>query len=171
MRRLRRTALTACALGPVLGAVLTLAGCSTPGPTSSGPSPAPAPASADPVLSASDGTAPADPALTFCGQVRANGGTGASFGPVLLTDRKQRLTKDVDAKLAAMGDVRPPTEIVEPWALQKRTLQRVEVAARQLSDDESLGDLPPTVNLRDFHGGAIDEAQDELTDYWFAHCR
>lgn len=177
MRRAARTALTVCALGPGLAAVLALGACGTAGPagtTTAGPSatsaPAPAPGSTGSGPGASSPGTPADAALTFCREVRANGGTGASFGPIPTFYRKKPLLADVRDKLAAMGTLTPPAEIGKPWALQKRTLRRVEAAAGKLKSDQALGELPE-VDPKDFHGGAIDEAQDTLTDYYFAHCR
>ena len=102
-------------------------------------------------------------AHTFCSQVEANGGSGASFGPIPTFYRRTQLLADVDDKLHTMGDIVPPTEIAEPWARQKSALLDVKAAAEQLYNGESLRGVPPHPEL--------DQAQDTLTKYWFAHCR
>lgn len=166
-----RSARDRCPSFAVLAVVLVLGACgpsgsstpASPAPTSSVPSPAVAPSSAGPA------TAP-DPGAAFCLEVQANGATGASFGPVVLSYRKQQLLDDVRDKLDAMGQVRPPAEIAEAWALQKRTLLRIEAAAARLSDGQALGDASAPTDVRDLHGGTIDRAQETLTDYYFAHC-
>lgn len=176
MRRVaRRTtalaaAVTSCVLG--LGACggQTPAGPAAPStvaPTSAA-SPA-APASSAPA--GSTGSGQSDPVVAFCRDFRANGGTGASFGGVPLFYRKEPLLKDLRERLDAMGDLRPPSEIAKPWALQEKTLLRIRSAAEQLRNDQTLYDDPTLPDPRTFHGGDIDEAQDTLTDYYFAHCR
>ena len=170
----RRRPLLRLLAATALASLLALGACGTSEPvTVASPASAPAsePGSAPPSTpgGSASGT-PTEPAAAFCAEIRAQGANGASFGPIPTFYRKKPLLSDVRDKLEAMGTVAPPSEVAKPWALQKRTLLRVEKAAGRLSSDQTLADLPD-VDLRSFHGGAIDKAQDTLTDYYFAHCR
>jgi hypothetical protein len=100
----------------------------------------------------------------FCDDLKANGATGASFGPPQIFLPKEDLVDEVSRGLAVMGDLAPPDEIAADWTLRKDYLAKLKAAADKLPDGGTLND--PAMAPDD----ATNDASSKITDYWFATC-
>jgi len=140
-------------LGVILaaGAVSTalLAGCS---PTTTTAEPG-----TDPGQTADAPAASGD----FCSEFEANGGTGATVGPLQTWLVKEDILPDVQGRLDAMGDIEPPAEIADAWTIMKDYYSDLLAATEALPAGGYLTDPSLT--------GAPDEYQ-VVVDYYFATC-
>lgn len=101
----------------------------------------------------------------FCAEFEANGGTGASIGPVQTWLPKEQLLPDVQSRVDVMADIEPPTEIAAEWAAMKTYYSDLLVAAEGLPEGGTLA------SVENFD--ALAEAPQEyevVTDYVFASC-
>lgn len=127
-------------------ALALLAGCAVP----SGPAP----------QATSDGSAD-DAAGDFCSEFEANGGTGATIGPLQTWLAKEDLLPDVQSRVDAMGDISGPGEIASEWDTMRTYYTDLLAAVEELPAGGRLTD-PSLVQ-------APDEYQ-AVTDYYFATC-
>ena len=101
----------------------------------------------------------------FCDTFAANGGTGATIGPVLTFATKEEIVPDVRERLDAMGDLEPPAEIAAEWGLMKQYYTDLLAAAEALPDGANLAGSPEYDSLA--------EAPDEyhaVSDYILDAC-
>jgi len=167
MTRLHRLTIAAAAIS-----MLTLGGCAggndaQPPTRSAAPDSQPR-ASGGPTTPPAATTHPAsapsqNSAQAFCAELKANGATGASFGPIPFFYPQDLLLKDLRTKLADMGDAVPPKEIADDWRRQKTQVKKVEKAAKRMRPGQN---LDPGLAGSD----KVKQAQHNLTDYWFDHC-
>lgn len=137
----------------ILGLTLTLAGC---GGSDGGKD------TSKPTNTAAKTTAAGG---DFCDGLKANGATGASFGPPQIFLPKADLIEETGRGLAVMGDLTPPDEIAAEWKVRKDYLAKLKAAADKLPDGGTLND--PALAPDD----ATNAASGKLTDYWFASCQ
>ena len=74
----------------------------------------------------------------FCTEFEANGGTGATIGPLQSWVTKEDLLPDVQGRLDAMGDIVPPAEISSEWDVMKTYYTDVLAAVEQLPEGGTL---------------------------------
>jgi hypothetical protein len=136
----------------LLGLALTLAGCGGSDDSKDTPK-------------ASDkAAATKDAGGDFCGELKSNGATGASFGTVEIYLPKADLVEKADKALAVMGDATPPDDIAAEWKVRKDYLTKFKAAAEKLPEGGKFSD--PSVAPDD----ATTAASDKITDYWFDNC-
>jgi hypothetical protein len=110
--------------------------------------------------------APGAPSASgFCAEFEANGGTGASIGPLQSWVTKEDLLPDVQGRIDVMGDIVPPAEIASEWGLMKAYYTDVLAAVEQLPEGGTLMESGEFAGL----GQAPDEYQ-AVVDYYFAAC-
>ena len=154
-------------LRPLLAAtagVLLLAGCG-----SSGADMPSAESSAASSAASSAGSSPAgdEPVLEgdTCAQLREAGATGASFGPVQAALPKQDLIAAIEEKLTPLQQSDPAADVAAEWSTAQAYLEQYLAAAQAAPDGGTVTDATL------FNPGPeVSDAQDALTDWWFATC-
>ncbi|MEO8261677.1 MAG: hypothetical protein ABI566_03830 [Pseudolysinimonas sp.] len=123
-----------------------LAACSSPAPSGG----------ADP---GTGGDAPAA-AGDFCAEFEANGGTGATIGPLQTWLVKEDLLPDVQGRVDAMGDITPPADIATEWDIMKTYYVDLLAAVEAL----------PAGGHLSGEGIKAPEEYQVVTDYFFETC-
>ena len=137
----------------LLALALTLAGCGGSGDSEGAP--AAKPSSKADTTTAAGGD--------FCADLKSNGATGASFGPMAIYLPKADLIESADSALAVMGDATPPQELAADWKVRKDYLTAFKATAEKLPDGGKLSASVPG-------GDAATAASKKITDYWFDTC-
>lgn len=132
-------------------AVLALTACSS----SDGSDDAPAP---DAGVEAPAETAGDD----ACEAFEAQGGTGATLGPVQLLDSPDAMTADVESRLAAVEGIEPPDAVAAEWEAAVAYYEGLRDALGSGGDVSTLASLTTEALEIDF--GA-------LTDWYFEACQ
>lgn len=101
----------------------------------------------------------------FCDDLKSNGATGASFGPMEIWQPKADLIDQADSALAVMGDATPPEELATDWQARKDFLTDFKAKAEKLPDGGKFG--PESAAIDDAKNNA---ASKKITDYWFDTC-
>ena len=76
----------------------------------------------------------------FCADFTAAGGDAATVGPLPLSERKEGLSEEVRSRLAAMGDLEPPSAIAVTWRTWKDYFDDVAAALDSQPDGSMLAD-------------------------------
>ncbi len=113
----------------LLGLALTLAGCG--GGSDDGKD------TSKPTAKAETTAAPGG---DFCAELKSNGATGASFGPLEIYLPKADLIERSESALAVMGDATPPDEIAADWKVRKDYLTEFNTAAEKLPEGGKFSD-------------------------------
>jgi hypothetical protein len=102
----------------------------------------------------------------FCEAFEANGGSGLTFGPPQLGTTAGELATDLDARLAAMGDLVPADAVLADWDETKAAFQGVATSLDALPAEATADDPAVTEPL-----AAIDEPLASVSDWYAATCR
>lgn len=97
-----------------------------------------------------------------CEAFEAQGGTGATLGPVQLLDSPDAMTADVDGRLAAVEGIEPPDAVAAEWEAAVAYYEGLRDALGSGGDVSTLASLTTEALEIDF--GA-------LTDWYFESCR
>ena len=135
-------------------AVLALTACSS----SDGSDDAPA---TDAGVEAPAETSGDDP-VEACEAFEAQGGTGATLGPVQLLDSPDAMQADVEARLAAVEGIEPPDAVAAEWEAAVAYYEGLRDALGSGGDTATLASLTTEALEIDF--GA-------LSDWYFESCR
>ena len=136
-----------------------LAGCGSDDTTSSA-----APSSSGSSSSAAEEAEPVVEGDT-CEQLRAAGATGASFGPVQAALPKDDLIEVIEGKLTPLQQSDPAADVADAWATAQSYLEQYLAAAQAAPAGGTVTDAAL------FNPGQeVSDAQDALTDWWFATC-
>ena len=153
---------SSAALRPLLAVTagaLLLAGCGSSG--------ADMPSAGSSGSSATSSAAGEEPVLEgdTCAQLREAGATGASFGPVQAALPKEDLIAAIEGKLTPLQQSDPAADVAAEWSTAQGYLEQYLAAAQDAPDGGTVTDATL------FNPGPeVTDAQDALTDWWFATC-
>lgn len=97
-----------------------------------------------------------------CQAFEAQGGTGATLGPVQLLDSPDAMRADVEGRLAAVEGIEPPDAVAAEWEAAVAYYQGLSDALGSGGDVSTLASL--TTDALEIDFGA-------LTDWYFESCR
>ena len=146
--------LTAATAGVLLLAGCGSSGADVPSASPSGSSTASSAAEEEPVVEGDT-----------CEQLRAAGANGASFGPVQAALPKVDLIAAIEEKLTPLQQSDPAADVAAEWSTAQGYLEQYLAAAQAAPDGGTVTDATL------FNPGSdVTDAQDALTDWWFATC-